>query len=129
MTDFSTTPDELFTLIGEREFIKFKQGERIEELLTQISEMSQVITELRAQLKAQAKTIQDLTRDEDKQDGRLEQPSHHDAIRRFPSGVQSKGRGCGDDVLVGSVEPAGGIGEAGPLAGEVPGVGWCGVER
>ena len=45
--EIQTSPQELFMLIGEREFIKFKQGLKIQELYKQIEEMSKVIEELR----------------------------------------------------------------------------------
>ena len=45
-----TSPNELFALIGEREFIKFKQAEEIQKLYTQINEMSKTIDELRKEI-------------------------------------------------------------------------------
>ena len=42
-----TSVEELLLLIGEREFIKYKQQQEITRLNKQIEEMSQVITELR----------------------------------------------------------------------------------
>lgn len=41
------TLEELYTLIGEREVIRYKQQEKIKALLIQIDEMAKVITELR----------------------------------------------------------------------------------
>lgn len=38
---------ELYMLIGEREVIRYKQQEVIEKLSTQITEMSEIITQLR----------------------------------------------------------------------------------
>ena len=45
--DLQTTPEELFMLIGEREFIKYRQEQLIKKLYTQIDEMAEVITKLR----------------------------------------------------------------------------------
>ena len=49
-----TTPEELFALIGEREFIKYKQQQELAKLYKQIEEMSKTIDELR-------KEVRDLT--------------------------------------------------------------------
>jgi len=62
MTPVSTTPEELFMLIGEREFIRYKQEQQIKDLLIQVDEMSKAITELR------------------KENGKLEQSTHNDAV-------------------------------------------------
>jgi len=50
MSNLETTPEELFALIGEREFIKFKQQQEIKKLYAQIDEMSKEITKLREEL-------------------------------------------------------------------------------
>lgn len=42
-----TSPEELFTLIGEREFIKFKLQQEIAKLYKQIDEMAAEITRLK----------------------------------------------------------------------------------
>jgi len=47
---FETNPEELFALIGEREFIKYKQGKALQSLYTQIDEMSKEITRLKEEL-------------------------------------------------------------------------------
>jgi hypothetical protein len=47
----STSPEELFALIGEREFVKFKQGQEIQKLYAQIEEMSKEITKLKEEIK------------------------------------------------------------------------------
>lgn len=62
-TDLATTPEELFMLIGEREFIRHRQSVQIKVMQQQIFEMSEVITKLR----------------EDK-DGRLGKPADNDAV-------------------------------------------------
>lgn len=50
MTPLPVTLEELYMLIGEREVIRYKQQEKIKELLIQADEMSKKITELRTQL-------------------------------------------------------------------------------
>jgi len=45
-----TSPEELFALIGEREFLKFKQQQEIQKLYVQIEEMSKEITKLKTEL-------------------------------------------------------------------------------
>lgn len=46
-----TSPEELFVLIGEREFIKYKQQQELVKLYVQIDEMSKEITKLKEELK------------------------------------------------------------------------------
>jgi len=46
-----TTPEELFALIGEREFIKYKQQQELVRLYVQIKEMSEEITKLKEEVK------------------------------------------------------------------------------
>lgn len=60
----NVTPEELYMLIGEREVIKYKQGEQIKVLYAQIDEMSQEITRLRREL----------------ENGKLEQSDNNDAV-------------------------------------------------
>jgi hypothetical protein len=48
---FETSPNELFALIGEREFIKYKQQLEIQQLYIQIEEMSKEITKLKEELR------------------------------------------------------------------------------
>ena len=43
----STTPEELFMLIGEERFLRFKVEQQSKKLYAQIEEMSQTITKLR----------------------------------------------------------------------------------
>jgi len=50
MSNLETTPEELFALIGEREFIKYRQGLEIQKLYTQVEEMSHEISRLKAEL-------------------------------------------------------------------------------
>lgn len=47
----NTTPEELFALIGEREFIKYKQQQEIQQLYVQINEMSEEIAKLKEEIK------------------------------------------------------------------------------
>ena len=42
-----TTPQELFSIIGEQEFIKIKQAQELQKLYAQIEEMSKEITKLK----------------------------------------------------------------------------------
>lgn len=111
MNGMSTTPEELYMLIGERELIKYKLQQQIKELHSQIDEMATVITKLR------------------EENGRLVKPADNDAIRRLRFGGEGEGRRRGDDVLVGPYEPAGGSGEARPGPDQAPGVGRSPVER
>lgn len=50
MANLGTTPEELFMLIGEREFIKYRQDQELKKLYAQIDEMSKEIDSLRAAL-------------------------------------------------------------------------------
>lgn len=63
MKTYSTTPEELFGLIGELYFINHKLTQENTELHRQIFEMSEVITKLR-----------------EEKDGRLEQPANNNAV-------------------------------------------------
>jgi hypothetical protein len=60
--DLSTSPQELYMLIGEREFIKYRLQEQIKLLYSQIDEMAKVITQLR------------------EENGRLGKPADNDAV-------------------------------------------------
>jgi len=51
MDQFNVNIEELYMLIGEREVIKFKLGQKIAQLNLQINEMSDVITQLREEAK------------------------------------------------------------------------------
>lgn len=107
--------EELYQLIGERETIKFKQAQQIEQLFEQIGEMSQEIERLRAE-NAKLK---------EERDGKLGESPHHDSIRRVLVGVQGQGRGCGDDVSERTDFPSDGISEDGPSGGgegQIPGI-------
>jgi hypothetical protein len=97
--NLKTSPEELFTLIGEREFIKYKQQQKIAELYAQIDEMAKTISKLHEEL-----------------NGRLGKSADNDAIRRVCVGGESSGRGCGDDVLERAVEPTHWLYQAGSSA-------------
>lgn len=96
-----TNPQELFTLIGEREFIKYKQQVTIASLLTQIDEMAATITQLRGENEVL--------------NGRLEQSNNHNTVRRVRKRGQGQGRRLGNDVPQRPDEPADGGRENGPV--------------
>lgn len=82
MEQMPVTLTELYALIGEREVIKYKLGEKVKELFIQIDEMAKTITEVREQEKILATENQELKRRLEEH-GKLEQPDDHDAIRRI----------------------------------------------
>lgn len=76
MEPMPVTITELYALIGEREVIKFKLGEQIRALYTQIDEMAETITKIRQQHAEAIKEnmdlqdkLNELTRDELKSEG------------------------------------------------------------
>jgi hypothetical protein len=72
--NLNTSPEELFTLIGEREFIKYKQQQKITELFAQIGEMSQVIDQYRVANTALLLQIEEL------KNGRLGKSADNDTV-------------------------------------------------
>lgn len=59
----STTPEEMFMLLGEQHFINHRLTTQVKQLYQQIDEMANEITRLHGEL-----------------NGRLEQPNNNDAV-------------------------------------------------
>jgi hypothetical protein len=86
-TPIDTSPEELFMLIGEERFLRFKVEQVSKKLYAQIEEMAATISKLR------------------EENDRLAEPDDNDAIRRIRERSEGEGRRFGDNVFNRPDEP------------------------
>jgi len=92
----NTSPEELFMLIGEERFLRYKTEQENKKLYAQIDEMLATIEKLRSE-----------------NYGRLDEPDDNQSIRRVRERGEGEGRRFGDDVPDSTDEPAHRLGSNG----------------
>lgn len=115
---FPTSPEELFLMIGEREFQIWKWRQVVKERDDQIAEQDRI-----------HKQLMDYIREIEAENGRLEQPNNHlQLLNRRPAGPEGQGLRRSEPLPERTDESGGRDDQAAAVPGEVPGEGQRSVE-